>query len=275
MRLERFGGVEFGRADVVDELGSASDVDFIATPIGGYDSRVDDESLDLPANLTKRYTIYKTTPEEVQTELDALRALRGTRAKLWARTYEGEARFVWARLRSVDYRRTNRNFNVQPVSLTWRVGNQHWRGHDHAEWDLDEGFYLDDGLYLDDDGYTFTLNTAPYYATVTQGGNRATPDVRLTVTAGAAPITVLTISCGDAEFTYTGTVAVGDQLIIDCGAQQVLNDGADAYVGFSLGASHAIEDWLLLEPGDNIIEVARTGGSTNSTLLVEFQDRWA
>jgi len=274
MRLERFGGVEFGRADVTDELGSMADTDFIATPIGGYDARVDDESLDVPASITKRYTIYKTTPEEVQTELDALRALRGVRAKLWARTYDDEVRFVWARLQRVDYRRTNRNFNVQPVSLTWRVGNQHWRGHDHTAWVLDEGYYLDDGLYLDDDGYTFTLDTAPKFVTVTNGGNRATPDVRFTITAVTTPITVITLSCGDAEFTYTGSVAVGEQLVIDCGAQQVLNDGADAYIGFSLGASHGIEEWMLLEPGDNIIEVARTGGN-NSTLLVEFQDRWA
>lgn len=274
MRLERFGGVEFGRADVTDELGSAANTDFVATPIGGYDQRVDDESLDLPANITKRYTIYASTPEEVQTQLDALRALRGTRAKLWARTYTDEVRFVWARLQRVEYRRTNKNFNVQPVSLTWRVGNQHWRGHDHTEWDLDEGYYLDDGLYLDDDGYTFTLDTAPYYATVTNGGNRATQDVRFTITAVATPITVITLSTGLAEFTYTGSVAVGDQLIIDCGAQQVLNDGADAYVGFSFGATHGIEEWMLLEPGDNIIEIARTGGN-NSTILIEFQDRWA
>ena len=275
MRLERFGGVEFGRADVTDELGSAAMVDFIATPIGGYDHQDDSEVEDGPADITKRYTIYATTPEEVQTQLDALRALRGKRYKLWARTYGDEVRFLWARLRRVDYRRTNRNFNSQPVSLTWRVGNQHWRGHDHTDWDLDEGYYLDDGLYLDDDGYTFTLNTAPKFVTVTHGGNRATQDVRFTITAGAAPITVLTISCGDAEFTYTGTVAVGDQLVIDCGEQSVLNDGVDAYAGFSLGASHGIEEWILLEPGANEIEIARTGGSTNSTLLVEFQDRWA
>src|SRR5688572_15578748 len=115
MRLERFRGVTFGLSDVTDELGSTANADFIATPIGGYDPNDDDiEAEDLPALITKKYTIYAATPAEVQTQLDALRALRGESDKLWARTYGEEVRFLYARLRSVDYRRTNRNFNVQP-----------------------------------------------------------------------------------------------------------------------------------------------------------------
>jgi len=279
MQLERFGTLTLPNANVTDELGNTdAATDFIITPLGGYDYQDDTiPAQDLPAHIVKRATVYETTPAALQTELDALRALRGRRLKLWARMFDDSVRWLWARLRGVEHNRTNRNFRWQDIALAWDVANQHWRGHDHTQWTLDSGEVFDDGLYLDDDGYEFTLTAGgSTNCVVTNGGNRRVTDAVLTITAGSAAITIVTVTTtNDVTWTYTGNVAIGAALVIDCGAQSVTDGGTADYAGFQLNTLHSQEEWLPLEPGATTLVVTLAGGGTGSTLVVELIDGWA
>ena len=111
---------------------------------------------------------------------------------------------------------------------------------------------------------------------VNNGGNVRVANAILTLTAGAVAITQVKIAVsGVSEIQWDGTLTTGQQLVIDCGARSVKKVGVDAYSGFSLTANHKVDDWLRLEPGNNSVVVTLTGGSTDSTLRIQYNDGWA
>lgn len=279
MRLIAFGDYVFPRVSAVDSLGTVeAPRDFILLPSDAFNPFGSHEAPDRPHRIIKQGELVYDTPAELQIGIDAARALRGTENKLWARTYNDEVRWLWAYCASVREERTSRNFNFQPLVYAFDVAKAHWNGHQHLDWLLDDGHFLDDGLYLDDDGYTETMASSPHTITVTNGGNRAVTNAVLTITAGSANITALTIEAtsvqGDMQLEWAGVIAVGEALVIDCGAASVLNDGAADFQNFDLGAGHDIEEWLRIDPGDVGITVTFTGGSTDSTIDVAFADGW-
>ena len=247
----------------------------VKTVAGGFDTAGDGEAaLDLPQAINYRGVILEDSLSAWRTAIDTLRAQSRKRARLYRRSWDtDEVQFCTARFMSAQTERDFQQARIYDVRLRF-LQQTPWVGHDHTAWTLDSGEILDDALYLDDSGYTFTLDTSPKSVVVVNGGNRATSNVRLSITAGSANITALTIACGDAEFVCGATVSVGDVLVIDSGAQAVTDDGVAAYGSFALTSNHSIDEWIRLEPGDNTITVTKTGGSTNSTLLVEFQDGW-
>jgi hypothetical protein len=244
---------------------------------GSFDAAGSDVApLELPYTLT--YTglvVHATNTTQIRIGLDALRARRGARDRLWLHTTDGYDRWVWARLLNVspEMRVTDRA-TVQFV-LTFAVQSR-WYGHAHGGiWNLDAGYLFDNGLWLDMTDESFTLDGSPFY-TITNNGNVAVDDCGITVTAGSADITALSIGITDiCGFTYTGTISGGQSLIIDCSNKTVLNNGSEAWQGFALTAGHVIEPWLRLAPGANQVIVAVTGGSTDSVGQLTFSDAWA
>lgn len=125
------------------------------------------------------------------------------------------------------------------------------------------------------------LGVTPYSFVVTRdvAANAPVFDAIITVTAQGVGITDLVVenTTNGSYIRFTGaTIAVGKSLVIDCGAGTVKNDGANAIAYFSLGAGHAIPDWLRLEAGGsvNTIRVTRTGGGSNSTIRFDFYEAW-
>ncbi len=111
--------------------------------------------------------------------------------------------------------------------------------------------------------------------TVSNDGNGICYDAVITITAGAANITALTISTANGtDIDWTGTLTAGNALLIDCGAKSIKNNGVNAYSGFAYGGSHTANSWLELLPGDTAITIDRTGGSTDSTVRVLFREIW-
>jgi hypothetical protein len=274
--LERFGTQELPLYNVTHDLDVvAAKNTIVRTVLNGFDSAGSGQAdQNLPQAIRYKGVILESTVSAWRTAVDALRATARTRAQLWRRAEDNdEVQWCYARFISGQ---TTRDANRPPfeyeASLQFMQLSP-WVGHDYTTWVLDEGDYLDTALYLDEEGWTFTLSTSPKACTVTNGGNRSTNNVRLAVTAGSASITSITFACGDAEFTYSGTVASGHILVIDCGAQSVSNTTSD-YANFALTSNHTIEDWIRLDPGDNIITVTKTGGGTTSSLSVEYQDGW-
>jgi len=68
---------------------------------------------------------------------------------------------------------------------------------------------------------------------------------------------------------------VGTDLVIDCGARTVTNNGVEAYDELTLGAGHVVAEWLRLPPGNTTVAVTRTGGDNTSAIEIAFDDGWA
>ena len=134
---------------------------------------------------------------------------------------------------------------------------------------------MDDGVSFDAAEFMDTMSGAsPYVITVTNRGNGICYDPVITITAGTNAITALTIATSTTDIDWTGNIASGQSLVIDCGAKSIKENGVNDYVGFAYGGSHTANGWLELPPGDTAITISRTGGSTDSIVQVDFQDIW-
>lgn len=116
-----------------------------------------------------------------------------------------------------------------------------------------------------------SLSAGANVLTVDVLGTEDVNDAIITVTAGASALTSINIQIGDADFTWTGTLASGNDLVIDTGALTIENDGADAYSGFVLNAGHLLPGWLLLLTESNEIDVTV---SHDCTISVVHYDQW-
>jgi hypothetical protein len=275
-RLTRFGTVTLPAGAPRTPIKTGPSVDaLVPLPGGGvYDgSGGGRAALRLPYDLVLRVTATATSTVALETTLLALRGLRGARAKLWRTLATDETQWCYARLLELPGERGASNILHQPVELRWLALSE-WRGARHsAGWDLDAGVLLDDGYYLDEDD-VYTLSSSPYAITVANA-NAVIRGVRMTVRAGGAAITALTIrnTTSGCCLTFTGTVAAGDDLVIDAGAQAVTNDGVGAYADLSRDPTyHQNGAWFELWAGDNSVTVTLTGGSTDSTITFEYYE---
>ncbi len=194
--------------------------------------------------------------DAMESKLATLKALEGVRSKLW-RSNGVDAQWRWARLMQVEDAASRGTPATDEISLTFEMATGVWNGTPHDD--------------------VTTLNVSPKTITVANGGNMRVGDAVVMVTAGSAPITALSIAIsGVSKFTYSGTIAVGKSVVIDCGALSVHNDGVDDYEHFALDTNlHTISEWLRLEPGNNSVVVTITGGATDSTIHFQYNDGWA
>lgn len=230
---------------------------------------------ELPYVLNYEAVNLEDTEAAHNTALAALSAMRGKRAKLYRQLLSDDEVIHWAWARLLRKGETSGVGAGSPVHLPQQFQIQvlsPWYGHDHRTWLLDDGEYLNEGLFLDDGGFTETMASSPHTLTVTNGGNGIVRNAIITITAGSANITALTITSGDTDIDWSGTLTAGNSLVIDCGAKSILNNGSNAYSGFAYGGSHALNGWLEIAPGAVDITITFTGGSTDSTVTVEFRD---
>lgn len=276
--LERFGAVTLPIYNPeTDHSPIAARVGVVQTIGGAFDVYGDEDApLDLPTTRSYRSIVLEETAAAWRTALDALRAQVGKRARLYRRANDDDAvQWCIARLIQNPVQRVYQGGYIQDVELIFQLWTS-WRGHDHTSWTLDSGEILDGGLYLDDGGFVETMASSPHTIIVANGGNRRVDNAIITVTAGSSAITAVTVAkTGETDIDWSGTLASGNTLVIDCGAYTVKNAGVNAYTGFSLGGDHAISEWIRLDPGDNDITITFSGGSTDSTAKVEFADGWA
>lgn len=281
-RLTEFGTTSLPQAMSSYSAGTAPSMDTIVRTIAGvYDLSGDELALPkLPYVLQYSCVAYATSQSTQRSTIDALRALRGKKYKLYRQTLGTSPadQWAWARLKQVqiDHSYSHGLTIVQPMTLEFEVLS-YWHGEPSTAWLLDDGYYMDDGLYLDQ-GTTiaFTLSTSPKDCVVANSGNILATEVQLSVVAGSADITALTISMGGIyNWTYSGTIAAGEELLIDCRAFTILNNGSDDYANFELNSGHLSYFWLALQPGNNTVTVTTTGGSTDSVLTFVFYDAWA
>ena len=277
MRLTKFGTYELPLWNKRDGVSMGNMGGAVVDIIGGagYDAYGSGTAPESALTVTTSFEIIETSTTAVQTARDAIRALGGTKERLWAHFPDGSERFADARLARVRMERRFEYIYYQPVDLDFDIVSPGWHGEVHgAPWYLDAGETLDSGLVLDLLDY-WTPTSSPLTATVNNGGNRTVTNAVLTVTAGTSTISAIKLVCGSCDWTYSGTVAIGKALVIDCGLKSVVNDGADAYSAFALNSGHAVADWLQLQPGDNTVTITYTGNATDdATFALGYYDGW-
>lgn len=237
--------------------GDANDTT-IATLGGPFDAAgTGNSGPKLPARLS--YTglaVHATDTTQIRTSLDALRARLGAYDQLWLYATDGGQRYAYARLLAVTPAIAYGERGTVQFTLGFQVQTT-WRGAAHSG--------------------AITLDTllGPKTFTTTNSGDADCEAVEITVTAGSAAITALTITCGSCELAYTATIAPGKVLVIDTAAKSVIYDGGDAWTYLQRTASHTITPWMRLASGDNTVSVARTGGDVDSTIEFVYNDAWA
>lgn len=286
MILERFGAtLQLPILEATQDIGTAgSRSGLLVLPMGGAFDVYGTDRAPRTSRVISIDGAIVGTPSERQAQVDALRALRGKRDKLYARMDgDGNVRWTWARVLGLPIERTGNHINHVDVSLNLELQHPVWYGEEHTDgWVLDTGEILDDGLVLDDAGFLFTLTGggAANNLTVTNGGNADVTDLVLTITApGGSTVTDLTINVlpNDASWhaalEYNAGIGATKSLVINAGRQSIHNDTSPDYANLEFGIAHTLSGWLRLGPGNNSVQVSYTG-SNGATLLVTFNDHW-
>lgn len=264
--------------DPVSDIGTGpTAAPLVTLPGGFFDLYGSEQAPRAQTRIDHSCTVIGTSNSNLTTQVNAIRAKRGKRGQLWRQHRDGSTEWTYARLLEargvgdvvIPWR--------QPLSLTFLMLSPIWYGTLHSgPWTLNSGKTLNSGLELNAPSNTTTLNTSPKDITVINGGNATVDNPVITVTAGGANITALTIrnATSGAELTFSGTITGGQALVINAGAGSVKNNAVNAYSSFGFGVNHTIDAWFPLVPGSNSITVTKTGGSTNSTIKFEHSDGW-
>lgn len=278
--LEKFGTTLIPQARPTMDIGAgqAQSV-LVGLPSGGaYDAIGSARSRGQAITVNHAGAIYEDTNAAVQSALDALKALIGTRDQLFRRMPNGTVQWITARLTSLTGQRTIEHVHHLDLSLSFASHEYYWHGTHHgAGWLLDAGFNLDEGKVFDEANADVTTPIpASGTVTVTNAGNYPVRNAIISIYAGTTPITNLTlILTGATSLRYAGTIGSGKTLVLDCGKFTALNDGVDDFANLTRESGHVIADWLCLEPGANLVAVTRTGGDANSSITFTFDDGWA
>jgi hypothetical protein len=190
----------------------------------------------------------------METKHAALLALVGRRSKLW-RSNGTTQHWRTARLLSIDAPVEAGFAHWMAYTMRFELAAMPWQGTAQSP--------------------NAALDTSPKVVACANSGNARVTNPVVTVTAAGSTITVVRVRVvGVSDIQWSGSLAAGQSLVIDCGKRTVRRAGADAYAGFSLLAGHVVSDWLRIEPGVTAVQIYRTGGSAASTATVAYNEGW-
>jgi hypothetical protein len=250
---------------------------FVQTTTGVFDNDGDKRSRQtFPLSVSYKALVAEDVYATNRTVLDALRAAVGTRAILY-RTADNDATVhnCTARLASMNQQRPySMRQNLFEFELNFQQLSP-WRGLIHgAGWVFDSGVLLDNSRVLDEAPPTI-INPNPTTIVCSNGGNIPVDDIQFTIIAGSAPITAIQIDGPAFSLGWVGSLLTGQSVFIDTGAAMVLKAGNNDYNAFALLPFHHLDRWASLSSGTNTLSVLLTGGGTNSTISIIYNDRWA
>jgi hypothetical protein len=265
-KLETFGTYTLPNYDPENDLGAGDpNLSTIDLPGGGaFDALGSDPAPIGAYDLMKRCTAYNEDVAALKADFYNLRSWYGKRDKLYRRIFSDNS-LEWAYARFKRMRGTRKpgdKFGYQ-LELIFEVLSPTWSGAVHS--------------------HLFTkaqIAAASGVISLTNAGNVNQDDVIITVTGSGSNITGVvakkTSASGSTiynDLTWTGVLAAGQQLVIDCGAYTVKKQGDPAaYDTFALGAGHQADQWFRLWASANRIEVAITGGDNAATIKFDYYD---
>lgn len=213
-----------------------------------------DESNNFIADESGNTFISGASGNTLRAQIDALRSAVGTVQKLYRQDLDtGDLRWKLCRLLSVPQPKTYRDRGViAHVSALFDTAQPRWRAETIT---------------------TTSESLSPGSTTVTVDslGTDPVDDAIITITADGGAVTSVRIVLNNADFSWAGTLADGDELVINCGALTIQNDGVDAYGDFTLAAGHALDGWLRLLAESNEIGVTVDAACD---ITVEHYDQW-
>lgn len=256
-KLTEFDGVLLPSYNRESGLDTAPPLDgAVSTVLGGYDSyQTDMAPMATPYPLTVRGIVSAETDADQRAAIDGLRAVSRRRGQLIRVADDDDSeQFCYARLQQIAHRRITGVNGYQVLELV---------------------FLIESGWVEERPIQQEFLGGSPHVLAVENAGNRMVADAVLTVSADDANLTALTITTTNGtHLVWTGTLLAGDDLVLDCGAKAITNDGANAYSGLTYGAGHVIDDWLRIE-GSMDITLTYTGGGASPEVTIAYNDGWA
>lgn len=286
-RLKMFDGLVLPNLQTPDQdqnMGSGSWLtSFQQLPDGWYDNYGTRKSPKGIQPITKQCWLVASSRAELKTLRDGLRAKGGNRGRLVVQFEGGALRWTWARMTNTDNPSRPAHGLALPITLIFESVGQIWYElvYSADDWTVGDGtFVVGDGTTeLGQNGTEETLTAtggAVQSFTLTHAGNIPAVNLAITVTAGNQSITnlIITNNTTGHTFTYAGTIAAGNSLVVDTGAMSVQNNGSDDYANFTPGNK---AEWMqLAADSDNDIDVTVTGnGSQNATIAWAWYDHYA
>jgi len=215
---------------------------------------------ELPYQLTMRADLIGTDTTTIRDDLNTLRKLCGKYATLYRVDIGNELSYCMAELVQVRTQTDPTTIYRVPVECLFTCYTLWYSNTAHFE--------------------NTTLDANPKAFATVNNGTAPARNAVLTLTAGDQDITYFrldNVTLANISFEFTGTVAAGTSLIIDCSpaAPTVRNNGVDAYADFAFTSTHAVDDWLVLWAGSNSLVAYHTkSGGTNPTLNLAYRDVW-
>jgi hypothetical protein len=279
--IYRFGVSEIlptagGKFDVGTGKAKINSVDF---PHGGsFDENGSDQSYRGGYRIKHSCILRGTSSSDLVTKYSTLRSYLGKKDKLY-RKVDGstDLQWVWGRLEEIESTRDSDNINHLNLELTFYVYSPLFNGQLNGSWRLDTGIVLDAPDLVLDTGLIYQLTTTETTFTINNGGNAKLHAFEFSISSGSStPITGVRVQkANETDFTWSGNLALGSQLVIDFGSLSIKNSGVDAYNGFLLStANHKIDSWATLDSGDNTFTISRIGGAADSSVSVSYYDGW-
>jgi hypothetical protein len=251
--LERSIGGVFDRYGSTRRLPNLHTIEYTGTYIGETTYLVD-ESGNFVVDESGNFIIAGDSVQWLRNQVDALVEKEGIRGNLIRQRLDDSAnQWKQARLLTVRWRSmVEDNCIIAEVRPQFEIA--------HGAWKDETVTTTSDSLIVGGLG----LN-------VENGGMIPIHDAIITVTATnqIAALTVTELS--GIDWTFSGTIAAGTSLVIDCGAQTILNNGSNAYSNFTLNSGHSVEGWLPLPRGTSVLQIQ---SDAIGTFSVGHYDQW-
>lgn len=204
-------------------------------------------------------------PARVGQEMDALMGvfIAGQRV-LRARWKDGTERQTFAKVLQATRPTRRADKTYQEMSATWYVQFPYWFLREHEPLYLDHGHFLDMGHFLDGNYSSVTIDSTLETLTIANNGNtqiqRGTFVVRPQSGGSLTDLIIKNMTNG-LIWTFDGAIAYPETLVVDLLSKSVKLDAVNAYNDVILPDNQM--DWMLLEVGDNEIEISCTARAGN------------
>ncbi len=192
----------------------------------------------------------------LRSQVGALVAKRGAVGRLWrVRLDDGARQWLTARLLQIAYPRKRKDMGlVAELTCLFETAMIACRADDATTTAASVSAGATAGL------------------AVPVGGDIAVHDAVFSAAATSGTVTSVRVQGAGIDWTWTGSLASGQTLTVDAGAQTVRRGSTNAYSGFARASGHTAAGWLPLAPGDNVLLVTVTGG--NADISVTHYDQF-
>lgn len=217
-------------------------------------SLIDDETGDLIVDEKGNTLATGNGGDTLRAQTEQIRAQIGKLGNLQRQGYEDNAlTYKDARLMHVKSEANYKDGrSYSQLDLTFEVSQTKWRSFSQT---VTSG----------------TLIASLNLFTVDSIGTESVEDAEIIITPTGGALTSILIELNDSSFTWSGNLAVGKDLVINCGKSQIFANGIDAYNGLTLNNNHVSASWLVLRNESNEIDITP---DVACNITVRHFDQW-